>query len=82
MAAGQGAVLLNTVDQNKSKYSKCDYTRALLTLKIQYRIYLPRHRHLVKIVENKVQILNFPLNQDEKNLGCLKLKSPRQKYHT
>ena len=35
MAAGQGVVLLNTVEHNKSNYPKHDYTRALLARKIQ-----------------------------------------------
>ena len=62
ITAGQGAVLLNIVDHNKSKCSERDYTRALLAHKLRYNIALPSHRHLVKIVEDKVQMLNFPLN--------------------
>ena len=88
MAAGKGAVLLNTIDHNKSKYSKRDYTRDLLACKLQYRIDLPSHRHLVKIAEDKFNIINCPLNIDddrgaediwENNLVCLKGKTPRQK---
>ena len=91
MVAGQGMVLLNTVVHNKSKYSNRDYTRALLEHKLQYKIDLPSHRHLVKIVEDKVQMLKCPLNQDEvkgaediweKNLGCIKVNTPRPKGHT
>ena len=63
MAAGE-TVLVNTVDYNASKYSKCEYTRALLSQKLQYRIALPSHRHLLKIVEDKLQMLNCPLNCD------------------
>ena len=62
MAAVEGTVLLNTVDHNKSKYSKRDYTRDLLACKLQYRIDLPSHRHLVKNVEDKVKMLKCPLN--------------------
>ena len=58
MAAGQGTVLLNTVDHNKSKYPECNYTRALMARKLQYKIALPSHIYLVKIVEDKVQMLN------------------------
>ena len=58
-------VLLNTVDYNISKYSEHDYTRALMERKLQYKIALPSHRHLVKIVEDKVQMLNCPLNRDD-----------------
>ena len=62
MASGEGTVLLNTVDHIKSKFSERGYTRALLARKLQYKIALPSHRHLVKIVEDKVQILNCPIN--------------------
>ena len=65
MAAGEGTVLLNTVDHNISKYSERDYTRALLAHKLQYKIALPSHRHLVIIVEDKVQMLNCLLNRDD-----------------
>ena len=65
MAAGQGTVLLNTVDQNKSNYSERDYTRSLLECKLLYKIALTSHRHLVKIVEDKFQISNCLLNQDD-----------------
>ena len=91
MAAGKGAVLCNTVDHNKYKYSESDHTRALLARKLQYKIALPCHRHLVKIVEDKVQMLNCPLNRDDVrgaediwggNLGCLKVKTQDKKWHT
>ena len=91
MAAGQGTVLLNNVDQNKSKYSERDYTRSLLACKLLYKIALTSHRHLVKIVEDKFQILNCLLNQDDvrgaediwgNNLGYLKGNTPRQKNAT
>ena len=59
MAAGD-TVLTNTVDYNISKYSDRDYTRDLLAQKLQYKIYLPIDKHLVKIVENKLQMLNCP----------------------
>ena len=64
MAAGE-TLLLNTVDHNISKHSERNYTRALLARKIQYKIALPSHRYIVKIVEDKVQMLNYPLNQDD-----------------
>ena len=59
MAAGD-TVLINNVDYNISKYSDRDYTRDLLAQKLQYKIYLPIDKHLVKIVENKLQMLNCP----------------------
>ena len=65
MAEVEGAVLINTVDHNKYKYSKRNYTMALLAHKLQYKISFPSHRYLVKIVEDKVQILNCPLNCDD-----------------
>ena len=58
MDSGQGTVLLNTVDHNKSKYSKHDYTRDLMKHKLNYKIGLLSHRHLVEIVEEKFQMLN------------------------
>ena len=61
----QGVVLLNNIGHHKSKYSKHNHTRALLAHNIQYKIALPNHRHLVKIVGNKVQMLNFPINWDD-----------------
>ena len=36
MAMGEGTVLLNTVDHNKSKYSELNYTRDLLACKLLY----------------------------------------------
>ena len=81
-------MLVNTVEYKTSKYSERNYTRALLVRKLQYKIALPSHRHLVKIIEDKVQMINCPLNCDDvrgaediwgKNLGCLKGKTPRQK---
>ena len=64
MAAGE-AVLVNNVGYNISKYSERDCTRALLAQKLQYKIALPSHRHLVKIVEDKVQMINCALNRDD-----------------
>ena len=87
MAAGE-TVFVNTVEFNTSKYSEREYTRNLLERKLQHKIALPIRTHLVKIVEDKVQIINCPLNHDDvrgaediwgKNLGCLKGKTPRQK---
>ena len=62
MAVGEGMVLFNTVDHNKYNYYERDYSRDLLAHKLQYKNSLPSHRHLVIIVEDKVQILNCPLN--------------------
>ena len=57
MAAGE-MVIVNTVEYNTSKCSERDYTIVLLARKLQYKIALPSHRHLVKIVEDKVQMIN------------------------
>ena len=90
MAAGE-TVLVNTVDQNISKYSEHDYTRDLLAQNIQYKIALPIHRHLLKIIEDKVQMLNCPLNCDdvrvaediwEKKPGMPERKNPKKKNST
>ena len=64
MASGE-TVLINTVDCDISKYYEREYTRALLTRNLQYKIALPIHRHLVKIIEDKMHMLNFPLNRDD-----------------
>ena len=58
-------VLFNTVHYNISKYSECDYTRYLLAQKLQYKIAFPIHRHPVKILKDKVHMLNCPLNRDD-----------------
>ena len=74
-------MLVNNVDHNISNYYGREYTRDLLAQNLQYKIALPGHRHLVKIVEDKVQILNYPLNRDDVrgaediwggNLRCLR----------
>ena len=57
MAAGE-MVLINSVDHNISKYSEHNYNRDLLARKLHYKIALPSHRHLVKTVEDKVQMIN------------------------
>ena len=91
MDVGGLNVLLSTVYHNKSNYSERNYTRGLLARKLQYKIDLPSHRHLVKMVEEKVQMLNCPLNLDDVrgaediwggNIGCLKGNTPRQKRHS
>ena len=53
MAVGEGKLLLDTVDHNKSNYSEHNYTRDLLARKLQYKISLPSHRHLVKLWRTK-----------------------------
>ena len=88
MAAGE-MVLVNTVEHNIFKYSERDYTRALLARKLQYKISLPSHRHLVKTLEDKLQMINCTLNRDDirgaediwggGDLEYLKGKTPRQK---
>ena len=64
MAAGE-TVFVNNVDHNISNYSECDYTRDLLAQNLHHTIALPSHRHLVKIAEEKVQMINCPLNRDD-----------------
>ena len=87
MAAGE-TVLVNTVEIISSKDYECDYTMVLLAQNLQYKITLSSHRHLVVIVQDKVQMINCPLNCYDvrgaediwgKNLGCLKGNTPRQK---
>ena len=89
MATG-GGIILNNVDHNTYKYSERKYTRYLLARKLQYKIVLPGHRNLVKIVEEKVQMLNFPLNWDD-DIGAENIwggildtwkERPQEKYAT
>ena len=64
MIDAQATVLVNTEESNLSRYSERDYYRELDTRKIQYKVVLTSHRHLVKIAENKNHMDNCPLNRD------------------
>ena len=77
-------MLVNTVEFNTSKYSECDYNKTLLAKKLQYIIALPSHRHLIKIVEDKVQMINCSLNFDDvrraEDIWGGKPRMPKSKY--
>ena len=57
-------MLVNTVENNFFRYYECEYSRALEARKVQYKVALPSHRHLIKMIDNKNHIENCPLNQD------------------
>jgi hypothetical protein len=52
-----GIALINTVEDNKTKYTKRDYSRALLARNIQKIIVRPSTRDFMKIIDNNL-ILN------------------------
>ena len=58
--AATGTLLVNTVAENKSKYTNHDYLRAELARQIQKRIGRPSTRAFIKIVENKL-LPNCPI---------------------
>ena len=81
----ESTVLIQTVDENKSKFSAYDYSRAKLAQKIQWRIGRPGMAHYIHIIQNK-GIPNCLITvQDIKNaeliwgpdLCCLKGKTVR-----
>ena len=60
MAVGKGMVLLNTEYRNKYNYSEQNYTRDLLVHKLQYKIALPSHIHLVDFFLEQSSDVKFP----------------------
>ncbi len=65
----ESTVLIQTVDENKSKFSAYDYSRAKLAQKIQWRIGQPGMAHYSHITQNK-GIPNCPITgQDIKMLS-------------
>jgi hypothetical protein len=58
-----GTLLVNTVAENKSKYTNRDYSMAELAREIQKRIGRPSTRAFIKIVENKL-LPNCPITRD------------------
>ena len=80
-----GIALLNTVEDNKTKDTKRDYSRALLSRNIQKIIGRPSTRDFMKIIENKL-LLNCPItwrdiiiaeNISGPDIGSLKGKTAR-----
>jgi hypothetical protein len=58
------ALVINTVDENKSRYSNRDYSRAVLARKLQKIIGWPSTRDYIKLVETK-QLPNCPIERDD-----------------
>jgi hypothetical protein len=82
-----GVSLVNTVANNKTKYSNDDYRRALTARKIQVLIGRPSTREYIRIVKNGL-LRNCPINQEDilaaedifgPEIGCLKGKMVRKK---
>jgi hypothetical protein len=59
-----GTLLVNTVADNKSRYTNRDYSRALVARQTQKDIGRPSTHGFIKIVENK-QLLNCPVTRDD-----------------
>ena len=77
-------MLVNTVEDNKNKYSNRDYSRAVLARKIQ-NMGNPSYRHFCKIVRSN-QLRNSPILEEDvraaedifgPSLACLKGKTVR-----
>ena len=81
----EDAVLVNTVAQNKSKYSEEDYLKAKLARAIMIRIGRPALKRYIRIIEKK-QLKNCPITIDDikaaedifgPDVGSLKGKTTR-----
>ena len=84
--AVENNTILNTVEENKAKYSKREVLRATLARRIQKSIGHPSLRKFIEIVENN-QLPNFPIVKRDilaaedifgGDLGCLKGKTVRR----
>jgi hypothetical protein len=85
-SSGTGTALVNTVADNKSKYTQRDYKRALLARKIQNVLGRPSTRRFIEVVNGNL-LKNCPINADDiraaedilgPNLGSLKGKTVRK----
>jgi hypothetical protein len=83
---GHGTTLISTVDENKSKYSAADYSRAVLARSIQKRIGRPSLKTFLEIVNDR-RLRNCPITRDDviaaedifgPDLGSLKGKTVRK----
>jgi hypothetical protein len=83
---GSGTTLVSTVDENKSKYSASDYSRALLARNLQKKIGRPSLKTFLEIVNGK-RLRNNPITRDDvlaaedifgPDLGSLKGKTVRK----
>jgi NADPH-dependent 7-cyano-7-deazaguanine reductase QueF len=87
MEQSSGTVLVNTVDENKSRYTNRDYQRALIARKIQNTVRRPLTRNFMNIVKQNL-LKNCPITSTEDimaaedifgpNLGSLKGKMARR----
>ena len=60
----QGITLVNTVANNKTKYTSSDYSRASLARKIQINIGRPSTKDFIRIIEHGL-LPNCPINRDD-----------------
>ena len=83
----EGTTLVTTVDDNKSKYTNTDYSRAELARRIQRMIGRPSTQDFLHFVDNNL-IPNCPITRDDilavehifgPNLGSLKGKTVQRK---
>jgi hypothetical protein len=82
---GEATTLINTVDDNKSKYSKHDYLQAVLDRKLQATIGRPSTADFIQIVEEQL-LPNCPITKADimaaehifgPDLGAIKGKTVR-----
>eukprot|EP00978_Attheya_sp_CCMP212_P042095 scaffold250959_cov49-Attheya_sp.AAC.1 len=81
-----GVVLVNTVDDNKSKFSARDYSRAVVARRVQKTIGRPSTRDYLRIVEKNL-LPNCPVTREDikiaeaifgPDVGSLKGKTVRR----
>ena len=60
MKSGTGLVLVNTIENNRYRYTNCDYSRFKLVQKIQNLIVQSSTRDFLRIVKHK-QLPNWPI---------------------
>ena len=64
MEQSSGTVLVNTVDENKSRYTNRDYQRALIARKIQNTVRRPLTRNFMNIVKQNL-LKNCPITTED-----------------
>jgi hypothetical protein len=62
--AQTGTLLVNTVAENKNKYTNCNYSKAVLARNIQKRIGRPSTNTFLRIVDNKL-LPNCPVARND-----------------
>jgi hypothetical protein len=85
----KGTVLVNTVAENKGKYTNDDYLKAVCARELQIKIGRPSTRHFIQIVTSN-QLPNCPITRADiiaaehifgPDIGSLKGKTVRRRPH-